>query len=254
MKNELKERFLLSWKKYFGNAELPITFYYSDDDSGADQSEIPKGRRCLIAELAKVRKGRSIAFSADSLACAGAKQYLGYTDTVRPGFEYFLSCGNDQIEGERYIRTPELVKELMKNQKKLPAGGRNIVFKRWDRLTENDDPEIVIFFARPDVLSGLFTLANFDQPDPNGTIVPFGSGCGSIVHYPLVESLQERQRAVIGMFDPSARPYVPEDVLTFSVPVKRFLRMVDYMDESFLITETWSAIKKRISRDLLPGG
>jgi uncharacterized protein (DUF169 family) len=209
-------------------------------------AEKRKGRRCLIAELAKVRRGRPIAFNAESLGCGGAKRYLGYTGTMRPGFEYFLSCGKDEIEGERYIRTPELVKEIMQNQKRLSAGSRNIVFKRWDKLTENDDPEIVIFFARPDVLSGLFTLANFDQSEPNGTITPFGAGCGSIVHYPLIESMSERQRAVIGMFDPSARPYVPEDVLTFSVPVKRFLRMIDYMDESFLITETWEAIKRRI--------
>jgi len=54
------------------------------------------------------------------------------------------------------------------------------------------------------------------------------------------------------MFDPSARPYVPEDVLTFSVPLKRFIRMVDHLDESFLITKTWGTTLKRISRDLLP--
>ena len=167
----------------------------------------------------------------------GAKRYLGYTDKMRPGFEYFLSCGNEQTEGERYLRTPEMVNEFMKNQKTLPAEGRNIVFKRWDNLTEEDNPEVVIFFALPDVLSGLFTLANFDQTEPNGTFCPFGAGCGSIVHYPWLESATERQRAVIGMFDPSARPCVPENVLTFAVPAGRFEKMIGYMEESFLITE-----------------
>jgi uncharacterized protein (DUF169 family) len=193
-----------------------------------------------------VRNGKSLYFNRDSLSCGGARRYLGYTDKMRPGFEYFLSCGNEEMEGERYLRTPEMVREFMKNQKTLPVKGKNIVFKRWDNLTEKDNPEVVIFFARPDVLSGLFTLANFDQTEPNGTIAPFGAGCGSIIHYPYLEGITERQRAVIGMFDPSARPCVPENVLTFAVPMKRFERMVGYMQESFLITETWDTVRKRI--------
>ena len=248
MKIELKENFIVLWKRYFGNAELPITFYYSTDDGGAEKAEKPKGRSCLICELAKVRGGRSVFYNIESLACGGARRYLGYTDKMRPGFEYFLSCGNDQMEGERYIKTPEMVKEFMRNQKTLPIEGKNIVFKRWDNLTENDNPDVVIFFAKPDVLSGLFTLANFDQTDPNGTITPFAAGCGSIIHYPYLESMSERQRAVIGMFDPSARPCVPENTLTFAVPMKRFERMISYMEESFLITETWTAVRSRIGR------
>jgi len=146
------------------------------------------------------------------------------------------------MEGERYVKTPEMVEEIQKNQKKINAKGDKIIFKRWDNLTENDNPDVVIFFAKPDVLSGLFTLANFDQTEPNGTFSPFGAGCGSIVHYPYFEKDSERPRAVIGMFDPSARPCVPKDTLTFAVPMVKFLKMIDYMDESFLITETWNNV------------
>jgi len=248
MKTKLRDQFIVLWKKYFGDAELPITFYYTTGDGGAERAEKPKGRSCLICELAKVRSGRSLVYNIDTLACGGARRYLGYTERMRPGFEYFLSCGNDQMEGERYIRTPEMVKVFMKNQKTLPIEGKNIVFKRWDNLTLNDEPDVVIFFAGPDVLSGLFTLANFDQAEPNGTITPFGAGCGTIVHYPYLESMSESQRAVIGMFDPSARPCVPEDVLTFSVPMKRFEKMIGYMKESFLITETWTTVRNRINK------
>lgn len=248
MNIEAKEHFLELWKKYFGKAELPVTFYYSENEGGAEKAEKPKGRSCLICELARVRNGRSLYFNIDTLACTGAKRYLGYTDKMRPGFEYFLSCGNENMEGERYIRTPEMVGEIMRNQKTLPVNGKNIVFKRWDKLTESDTPEVVIFFARPDVLAGLFTLANFDQTEPNGTITPFGAGCGTIVHYPYLESLTERQRAVIGMFDISARPCVQEDVLTFAVPMKRFEKMISYFEESFLITETWTTVRNRINK------
>jgi uncharacterized protein (DUF169 family) len=247
MNTELKSSFLKLWRKCFAEAELPVVFYYSDGDGGAEWAEKPKGRSCLVCELARVRKGMSLVFNADRIMCGGAKRYLGYTDKMRPGFEYFLSCGNDKIEGERYLRSPGQVKVFMENQQQLPINGKNIVFKRWDNLAENDEPDVVIFFAKPDVLSGLFTLANFDQTDPNGTFTPFGAGCGSIVHYPYLESLSDKQRAVIGMFDPSARPCVPADVLTFAVPMKRFEKMISNMEESFLITETWSNLRKRIN-------
>jgi uncharacterized protein (DUF169 family) len=246
MKTELRDRFITLWGKYFGSAELPITFYYSTEDGGAEKVTKSRGRSCLICELAKVRNGRSLVYNADSVTCSGAKRYLGFSNQMRPGFEYFLSCGNESMEGERYIRTPEMVKVFMQNQHDLAKKELNIIFKRWDNLEEFDQPEVVIFFAKPDVLSGLFTLANFDQTDPNTTFTPFGAGCGTIVHYPYLESRKENPRAVIGMFDPSARPCVPENVLTFAVPMVRFERMIGYMEETFLITPTWSTVKKRI--------
>jgi uncharacterized protein (DUF169 family) len=246
MKPELKETFITLWRKYFGSVSLPITFYYTYAEGRAEWAEKPRGWSCIICELAKVRDGRSLVYNAERVTCGGGRRYLGYTDRMGPGFEYFLSCGNKRTEGERYLRTPDLVKEFMKSQKTLTVSGMNLVFKRWDKLDESDEPDVVIFFAKPDVLSGLFTLANFDQTEPNGTFTPFGSGCSSIVHHSYLESLSERQRAVIGMFDPSARKCVPENEITFAVPMKRFEKMIGYMEESFLITDTWSVIRKRL--------
>ena len=53
------------------------------------------------------------------------------------------------------------------------------------------------------------------------------------------------------MFDPSARPCVPVDVLTFAVPMKKFVKMIGSMDESFLITRTWDRVKSKIGRSTL---
>jgi uncharacterized protein (DUF169 family) len=246
MQAELKEKFLERWTKYFNQAELPVTFYYSDNDHGVDAAR-SRGRSCLIFDLMPVRKGNSLYFDKDTITCSGAKRYTGFSDKLRPNFEYFLSCGiPDEMEGERYIQTPEMVLEFMKNQKKLPINRKNLIFKRWDKLNEDDDPDVVIFFAQPDVLAGLFTLANFDQTEPNGTFTPFGSGCSSIIQYPYLEKDASRPRAVIGMFDPSARICVTPNIMTFAVPMIKFARMVDYMDESFLITETWKKIHKRL--------
>jgi hypothetical protein len=247
MNSELRDHFVTQWNKYFNNADLPITFYYTDTP---ENSEIihPSGKwHCLICELQKVRSGQSMAFSSESLKCGGAKRYLGFAEKIRPNFEYFLSCGiENEMEGERYIRTPELVVQLMKNQKKLVPPGKYIVFKRWDKLDEKDDPAVAVFFASPDILSGLFTLANFDQSEPDSTIAPFAAGCGSIVYFPYMEKDSVRPRAVIGMFDVSARPCVQEAVLSFSVPMIKFTKMISYMDESFLITDSWKKVHKRI--------
>jgi uncharacterized protein (DUF169 family) len=247
MNLEIRDHFIQQWKKYFNNADLPITFYYTDYPGNASVMSSTGKWKCLICQLQKVRSGQSLAFNSESLKCGGAKRYLGFADKIRPNFEYFLSCGiENEMEGERYIRTPQLVKELMKNQKKLNIPGRFIVFKRWDNLNEDDNPEVVIFFAPPDILSGLFTLANYDQSEPDSTITPFAAGCGSLVYFPYIEKDSGRPRAVIGMFDVSARPCVQEGVLTFSVPVVKFTKMISYMDESFLITDSWKKVQNRI--------
>jgi uncharacterized protein (DUF169 family) len=247
MNPEIRDHFIRQWKKYFNNASLPVTFYYTDNPVNA--SLVPSSGKwnCLICQLKKVVSGESLALSKEALKCGGAQRYLGFTDKMRPNFEYFLSCGiENKMEGERYKQTPEIVKAMMKNQKKLNIGGKYIVFKRWDKLDESDNPDVVIFFATPDTISGLFTLATYDQVEPNSTIAPFGAGCGSIVHYPYLEKDSEQPRAVIGMFDVSARPCVPVDVLTFSIPMRKFTKMIGYMDESFLITESWEKVQERI--------
>ena len=242
-----KERFIGLWKKYFNNAELPLTFYYTDEEGHADLVKPGTVNRCIIAALLKARKGNPMAFGVESIGCFGGKRYVGFATEIMPNFEYFLSCGiPGKLEGERYKKSPELVKEVMSTQQPFKAPGRYIVFKRWDTLDESDKPIVVVFFAKPDVLAGLFTLASFDTAEPNGVIAPFGSGCSSIVHHPLMQAESTRPKPVIGMFDISARPYVDKYELSFAAPIKKFIAMVDNMEESFLTTGSWHKIQKRI--------
>ncbi len=249
MDSKLREKFIGLWKKYFDGAALPIAFYYTDEVGSVQTVKPPTGHRCVIADLSAVQSGNSLCFSIDSIGCGGGRRYFGFTHEVMPDFKYFLSCGiPGKLEGERYKKSPELVTEAMKKMPEFTAPARYIVFKRWDMLEERNDPDVVIFFARSDVLSGLFTLANFDEADPNGVFAPFTAGCGSIVQYPYLEKDSQRPRGVLGMFDVSARPWVPEDVLAFSVPMNKFVRMVGNMEESFLITPSWAKVRRRINR------
>jgi len=247
MDMKIKEKFISLWKRYFDGAEFPVTFYYTDEEGHAKLVKPGSVPRCVIGALSNVRRGSSYCFNADSIGCPGGKRYLGFAEKIMPDFEYFLSCGiPGRLEGERYKKSPELVRESIKYSPVFKAPARFIVFKRWDMLEKSDDPEVVIFFAQPDVLSGLFTLANFDEAEPNGVFSPHGSGCASIVQYPYLEKDSDRPRGVIGMFDISARPFVPGNVLTFSVPMKKFVTMIENMEESFLITKSWRKVQKRI--------
>jgi uncharacterized protein (DUF169 family) len=247
MDMSIKEKFSMFWKQYFNNAELPITFYYTNEEGHAEVCAPDSVPRCVILALASVRKGNSMCFNAQSIGCFGGKRYLGFTKKVMDKIEYFLSCGiPGKFEGERYKKSPELAEESQKYVPSFEAPARFIVFKRWDKLEASDSPEIVIFFAQPDVLSGLCTLASFDEAEPNSVFSPHGSGCSTIVTYPYVEKESNRPRAVVGMFDPSARPHIPKDRLTFSLPMKKFVTMIENMEESFLRTETWRKVQKRI--------
>ncbi len=243
----IKEKFIKLWSKYFGAAELPVVFYYGHSSDGVELVKPGTQPRCLVGALARVRQGHSLAFGAASIGCPGGKRYTGFSQEIRPDFEYFLSCGlPGKLEGERYKKTPELVRQIMKTWPRFEAPGPYIVFKRWDKLAAGDEPEVVIFFNQPDILAGLFTLANFDEPHPEAVVAPMGSGCASIVTYPYLEKYADRPRAILGLFDPSARPYIGHNELSLAVPLNKFMRMVENIEESFLITPTWEKIRARI--------
>jgi uncharacterized protein (DUF169 family) len=245
---KLKEDFIVFWKSFFGEAELPITFYYTDEEGRAELVKPGTiARRCVIAALSLVRKGRALCFDAESIGCSGGQQCLGFRETFEPDDIYLISHGiPGKVEGERFVKTPEIAAELLKRVPSFKAPARFIVFKRWNSLNESDEPDVVIFFACPDVLSGLFTLANFEETEPNDVFTPWTSGCGSIVTYPFLEKDSVRPRAVIGLFDVSPRRFVPENTLSFSVSMRKFERMVRNMEESFLTTNSWKTIQNRI--------
>ncbi|HEY3342215.1 MAG TPA: DUF169 domain-containing protein [Anaerolineae bacterium] len=242
-----KLHFIAQWQKYFPSAELPVTWFYTDHVN--EQTPVPPsgGDFCLIGKLNAVREGQLLVYHAKSSGCMGGRRFTGFSPRLRPNFEYFLSCGiPGQLEGERYKKSPELVAQLQTDHPPFAAPGRNLVFKRWDMLTAEDEPQMAVFFAPPDVLAGLFTLANYDVASTQGVIAPMGSGCATIVSYPLEEMASPQPRCVLGMFDVSARPSLQSGLLTFAVPMRRLAEMVSYMDESFLMTPAWLSVRDRI--------
>jgi hypothetical protein len=255
---QIIDNFINQWGKYFPNADLPITYFYTDQPGHQDVNVSETVDRCLIGNLNQVRQGFPFVYDAQTPGCSGGKRYTGFSQTLRPNFEYFLSCGiPGEMEGERYKRDPQLVKQYLVQHQPFEAPAKYLVFKRWDKLNQVDEPMAAVFFATGDILSGLFALANYDMAEPDGVITPMGAGCASIIGYPLEQAAIDRPRCVLGMFDVSARPHVGRDELTFSIPIKRFIQLVSYMDESFLITKSWEKVRGRIltttrdSKDML---
>ena len=113
MDTGLRDAFIDLWGRYFPGADLPITFELGGKADGVKRAAAPKGWRCFVCDLAKIRRGESLVFGEESVGCRGARFYLGYDTERFEDFRSFLSYGKPGIvEGERYKQTPEIVDML----------------------------------------------------------------------------------------------------------------------------------------------
>ncbi len=236
--------------KALGLKEHPLGVHYTDKQPAKGLTPKEGTHVCLIGMLKRARqKGETVYFDAEHTGCFGGAYYLGFRDQARPQIEYFLSCGiPGEMEGERYIKTPELAKAYFAASTPRRAPAKFCVFKPLSQFQTGEEPEVIVFFAPPDVLAGLFTLTNYAAERGDAVRAPFSSGCGSILTHPLKEAEKENPQAILGMFDVSARPWVEPQTLTLAMPVKLFSTLLDNLDESFLITESWKKVKKRIKK------
>lgn len=216
-------------------AELPIAFWYSDSLLG----ELKQTQGCLFKALPTIRQGEIISMNGNSIGCEGGKFYTGFT-YMPEHVPNFVSLK------ERYKQTPEMVVEGIKGMNVQRASLRYLHFARIDRLTSFEKVEGLLFLATPDILSGLVTWAFFDNNSPEAISTPFGSGCSATITQAVNENRRGGHRAFLGFFDPSARPYVESNVLSFTIPMSRFKEMCETMRICSLDTHAWDKIKARI--------
>ena len=117
-----------------------------------------------------------------------------------------------------------------------------------DKLKDWDNAEAILFFATPDILAGLCTWSFYDNNSADAVTTLFASGCASVVTFAVNENRKNGKRCFLGMLDPSARPLVPENELTFTIPMSRFKEMLRTMNDSALFQKAFSIIKKRINK------
>lgn len=229
--------FITNYQEAFGmQAELPVAFWYSDE------AEVPteKVNGCLFKCMKQVRKGKTVSLSNETITCGGGKFYTGFTEMPErvPGFVSLK---------EKYKKTPEMVLDFIKETQVPRADKAYLNFARIDQIQSFDKVEGILFFATPDILSGLATWAYFDNNAEDAVFTPFGSGCCSVVTQAVLENEKQGRRTFLGFFDPSVRPYFEADILSFTIPMSRFKEMYHTMRESCLFdTHAWGKIKERI--------
>ena len=91
------------------------------------------------------------------------------------------------------------------------------------------------------------TYLNFVRID-KAVVTQFGSGCSSVVSMTIVENARKGQRCFMGLLDPSVRPYVGTNELSFTIPMSRFKSMTKTMKECFLFdSHAWKKVKARLA-------
>ena len=120
-------------------------------------------------------------------------------------------------------------------------------FIRIDQAESFEGTEGILFYATPDMLSGLCGWAFFDNNEPDAVVSMFGSGCSSVVSLTVAENRRGGSRCFLGLFDPSVRPYVGKNELSFTIPYSRFVQMTETMKECFLFdSHAWAKVKARL--------
>jgi uncharacterized protein (DUF169 family) len=234
-------------------AYQPVAIIFTDEKpEGAAQFQAGRWG-CVVAMLTAATKGKTAVFDRDTCGCGGGKVGLGFGDYFEGGphggIEYFLSAGKGEgyPPGERYKQSPELAKEFIESLPTTEIPTAYLVFKPLSAVDPAaETPQQVVFYANPDQLTALVVLANYGRPGNENVIIPWASGCQGIGIIPYHEAEQQSVRAVVGMVDVSARPFVDPDILSFTVPFPMFQEMESHVEESFLHTHAWEKVKARI--------
>lgn len=206
---------------------------------------------CVLGALWRARRKHTAAcFSAEHFGCTGASFFLGFHRPQIDTIANFISTGipGTPMHGERYLDSPEKSRHFFEACDAGLAPAPYCVFKPLSQCAPAEVPLLLVFFVRPEVLSGLFTLTAFVSDTPDAVQFPFGAGCTNLVAWPRRYLAEGRQCAVVGGMDPSCRPYLQTDEMTFTVPWALYQRFLTRWQDSFLKTETWETVLKKVAR------
>lgn len=229
--------FIRLYEKAFGaDAPLPLLFFYSD----TPLAETEKINGCFFKALHAARQGHPVSLHADAIGCGGGKFYTGFSE-MPEHVPHFVSVK------ERYKQTPEMVLDFIAQTEVMRAEKKYLNFIRLDRAESFDTMEGLLFFATPDQLAGLCTWAFYDNNAPDAVAALFGSGCANVVATARQENRRNGRRTFLGLFDPSVRPYVGADELSFVIPACRFPAMyATLLDGCLFDTPAWAKVKARL--------
>jgi len=217
-----------------------------------DMQAMFKTFSCVIGNIWLARKKKCAAFiSAEEYGCPGGVFYCSMMKPNIRFIEHYVTTGYEgtPVHGERFLPSPEAMRTFLDRVNPRNAPGKYCIFKPLSQFTGEEAPEFVIFFARPEVICGLFIQTTFTTGDVDCVASPFGAGCTNILAWPLYYKEQGIEKAVLGGFDPSARKFMKPDELTFTVPLSLYRKMLDALPESmFNGGKDWTNVRKKVER------
>ncbi|MCF8033731.1 MAG: DUF169 domain-containing protein [Desulfarculaceae bacterium] len=219
-------------------------------DQQIDWQEVFGNFSCVMGHIWRARKKKRPAyFSAGQFGCPGGSFWLGFNKPQTEAIIAYVSSGIPGVfEGEFYCESPDELRSIFEYADPRSAPAKYCVVQPLSLFTPEQTPELIIFFARPESMSGLHQLAAFVTNDPEVVASPWGAACGGIAAWPLHYLGKNQTRAVVGGWDPSARKFFNTDELSFTVPLAMFQDMLARYEESFLSTKTWATVQKKIAR------
>ncbi len=236
----------LDLKEKLGMKLSPVGVFFTNEIPEGALHFKKKGSGCITPLIFKSAQGKTVAFDDDTTGWPCSSFYLGYSDWIFPGIEKFLS--NEGVHGrepERFMKDPETAKRFVESF--IPESKRQgaIVFKPLEQFTDNEKPEIVIFFANPDQLSALVYLIQFGAPDEERIVTKMASACISIFTSPMRYAQKGEKKAVWGLHDISVRKLIPKDLMTLTLTYDLFTEVYENMNDSFIQTGNWAKLRSR---------
>ncbi|MGE4552722.1 MAG: DUF169 domain-containing protein [Desulfovibrionaceae bacterium] len=223
-----------------------------EDAGKIDMQEVMKTFSCVMGNVWLARKKRAAAFiSTEEYGCVGGAYYCSMMKPHLRFIEHYVSTGFEgtPLQGERYMPNPDAMRKFLLRVNPRKAPGKYCIFKPLSQFTGGEEPEFVIFFARPEVLTGLFVQAVFATGDMDCVVSPFGAGCTGLLGWPLYYKEKGLEKAVLGGLDPSARKFMKTDELTFTVSLGFYEKMLAALPESMFTHETdWRSVRKKVER------
>jgi uncharacterized protein (DUF169 family) len=230
-------------------AQAPVS-REAEEKGEVDWLAVQENFSCVLGKVWQARKKKIAAyFDRERFGCLGGAFYLGFLKPYLNMHPFFISTGIEgMFEGEHYAASPEAARYIFEAMDPMPAPKRFCVIKPVDSFRGGETPDVVVFFARPEVIGGLAFLTAFLTEDIEAVQTPFGPGCSGLVTWPMKYLKQGRQVAVLGSLDPSCRRFLKTDELSFAVPLALYRQMLERWESSFLKGETWKTVRKKIAR------
>ncbi len=210
--------------------KFPATGWYFSSKEIKDSITFEKEKWiCMVMHLKRVtKKSARVCFSKGKTGCPGPGFYCGFSGPVGGNPGLFLS------EGEGLKKNEKVGNAFYDAVQPIPAKEKYLFWEKINTIESKREIEVINLFVDGKNLSSLNTLANYDRKTNENVIIEFSSGCQSLYTLPVKENIKKNPKCVVGLLDPCVRKFLPDDVLSFSIPSNRFVEIVNNIKGSFL--------------------